>query len=98
VDQSVPLPTFLKYSLKNQEARSYFYRVAKQTTKLASVNLTQSTDLEIPLPLKVQKQVLAEIEACLSESDHLLAIINQQLTKADVLRQSILQHAFRGTL
>ncbi len=99
VKKEIILPKFLEYITKTQKSRTYFYKVAKQTTNLASINMTQLSNLEFEIPdLKKQEIILNEIETRLSESDYLLQTINQQLTHAESLRQSVLQRAFSGEL
>ena len=65
----------------------------KKLTKYALMNAPYSFP-----SLKEQLKVVEEIEAKLSESDYLLQTINEQLVKAERLRQSILQRAFSGQI
>ena len=63
--------------------------------------LNKSIIENIPVPfcsIQELNQIVSEIETRLSESDYLLQTINQQLTHAESLRQSILQRAFNGEL
>ncbi|MDE3241448.1 MAG: restriction endonuclease subunit S [Nitrospirota bacterium] len=67
----------------------------------SGVNLTQKrlNELVVPLPaLKVQKQIVAEVERRLSVIEELEASVEANLTRADRLRQSILSQAFSGRL
>lgn len=99
VDQRVVNPIYVTYASKTTKAKRYFYKVAKQTTNLASINMTQLCDLEIPLPdLATQTQIVQEIEARLSEADALEKTLRTELQRAERLRQSVLKQAFAGTL
>lgn len=93
------LPLFITYASKSTKAKRYFFKVAKQTTNLASINLTQLSNLEIPLPdLDTQTRVVQEIEARLSEADALEKTLRTELQRAERLRQSVLKQAFAGRL
>ena len=90
---------FIGYFSQTKVAKRYFFKNAKQTTNLASINLTVLSNLPIPLcSLPEQNQIVAEIEARLSVCDQVEANIAEGLQKAEALRQSILKKAFEGTL
>ena len=93
------VPKFLAYYSQSQTARDYFYKNAKQTVNLASINMTVLKKLPIPLPgISEQEQIVQEIEARLSLCDKMEQTIGESLKKAEVLRQSILKKAFEGRL
>ena len=48
--------------------------------------------------MEKQKQIIEEIERCLSVADKIEDTINQSLKQAERLRQSILKRAFEGQL
>ena len=76
-----------------------FSREGKQTTNLASVNLTKLSAFPVPLPpTEEQKVIIEKIETHLSISDESEKIINQNLMRANRLRQSLLNNAFEGKL
>ncbi|MHB8580410.1 MAG: restriction endonuclease subunit S [Ignavibacteriaceae bacterium] len=52
----------------------------------------------IQIPLNQQTQIVEEIEKRFSEADNLEKAIDESLTKAESLRQSILKQAFEGKL
>jgi type I restriction enzyme S subunit len=80
-------------------AKDYFFRNAKQTVNLASINMTVLRALSIPLPcIEKQKELVEAIESHFSVCDQLERIVDDSLTKADALRQSILKKAFEGKL
>ncbi len=83
----------------NSLAQQYFMREGKQTTNLASINLTKSGALPVPLPpVPEQDRIVAEVERRLSVIDELEAVIATNLKRADRLRQAILKRAFEGKL
>jgi restriction endonuclease S subunit len=67
----------------------------------SGVNLTQTAFLKIIIPVPgvdEQKEIVNEIESRLSVVDQLEQTINENLQKAEALRQSILKKAFGGEL
>ncbi|GAB3049046.1 restriction endonuclease subunit S [Spirosoma pulveris] len=99
VDQHAVNPIYVTYASKTTKAKRYFYKVAKQTTNLASINMSQLCNLEIPLPdLDTQTRIVQEIEARLSEADALEKTLRTELLRAERLRQSVLKQAFTGKL
>ncbi len=83
----------------NSFGQTYFMKQGKQTTNLASINLTKLSAFPVPLPpLAEQRRIVAEVERRLSVSDKTEATITDSLQKAEALRQSILKKAFEGKL
>jgi type I restriction enzyme S subunit len=83
----------------NTYGQRYFMREGKQTTNLASINLTKLRGFPVPLPPKIeQKEIVSEIERRLSVADQTEATLEANLKRAARLRQSILKKAFRGEL
>jgi len=83
----------------NSFGQTYFVREGKQTTNLASINITKLGAFPIPLPPhEEQEQIVAEAERRLSVIDELEATVEANLTRADRLRQSVLQSAFSGRI
>ncbi len=83
----------------NTFGQAYFLREGKQTTNLASLNLTKLSAFPIPLPSPAeQQQITAEVERRLSVIEELEAAVQANLTRADRLRQAILSQAFSGRL
>ncbi|WP_299462951.1 restriction endonuclease subunit S [uncultured Microscilla sp.] len=92
-------PKFIGYYSQTRTAKKYFFSKAKQTTNLASINLTVLSNLPFPLcSLPEQRQIVQEIESRLSVCDQVEASIQTGLAKAEALRQSILKKAFEGRL
>ena len=83
----------------NTFGKNYFMREGKQTTNLASINLTKLSAFPVILPpLVEQHRIVAEIERRLSVAAEIEKTIDQSLKQAERLRQSILKKAFEGKL
>jgi type I restriction enzyme S subunit len=83
----------------NSFGQRYFMSEGKQTTNLASINLTKLGALPIPLPpFPEQYRIVAEVERRLSVIDELEAIMSANLKRVERLRQAILKRAFEGKL
>ena len=83
----------------NSFGQAYFLREGKQTTNLASLNLTKLSAFPIPLPPAAeQQQIVAEVERRLSVIEELESAVEANLTRAERLRRSILARAFSGQL
>jgi len=83
----------------NSFGQSYFLREGKQTTNLASVNLTKLSEFPVPLPPPAeQERLVLEVEQRLSVIAELDHMVVANFRRAERLRQSILQRAFNGEL
>jgi type I restriction enzyme S subunit len=83
----------------NEIGREYFQREGKQTTNLASINLTKLGALPIPIaPLEEQLSVVEEIEASISGVQRMESELIDAQLRAARLRQAILANAFSGQL
>lgn len=83
----------------NTFGQRYFIDEGKQTTNLASINLTKLGAFPVPLPPEAeQKRIIAEVDRRLSVADETLGVINLQLARANRLRQAVLKRAFEGKL
>jgi type I restriction enzyme, S subunit len=83
----------------NSFGQLYFMRVGKQTTNLASINLSKLSEFPVPLPpLAEQAEIVREVEARISTLDNLEVTLAHELKRAERLRQSILYQAFTGCL
>jgi type I restriction enzyme, S subunit len=90
---------YIAYFSQTQSAKNYFYKHGKQTTNLASINLTILSGLSLPLcSLEEQQLIVSELESKLTVCDKLEETISQSLQQAETLRQSILKKAFEGKL
>jgi type I restriction enzyme, S subunit len=83
----------------NTFGRRWFEANGRQTTNLASLNLTTLKSFPVPAPpLDRQRRVVAELEKQLSELDATNAAIDRAHRRSSSLRRSILERAFRGEL
>jgi type I restriction enzyme S subunit len=88
-------PLFLNWLVGSQRGKRYFLRSAKQTTGIASINMTQlrAFPLLVP-PLPLQHQFANQVSA----SDALKARHLASLTELDAFFASLQHRAFQGEL
>ncbi len=90
---------FIAYFSQTRVAKNYFFKHGKQTTNLASINLTILSNLAVPLcTIEEQRNIVQAIESRFSVADKMEENISQSLQQAEALRQSILKKAFEGRL
>ncbi|MDO8946194.1 MAG: restriction endonuclease subunit S [Desulfocapsaceae bacterium] len=83
----------------NSFGKEYFLREGKQTTNLASINLTKLSAFPVPLsPNEEQKRIVTEVDRRFSIFREVEAQVDDNLKRAERLRQSILSKAFTGQL
>jgi type I restriction enzyme, S subunit len=83
----------------NTFGRSYFEKVGKQTTNLASINKTVLNHFPVPLvPYREQKAIVEKVETIDGQVENLSDEIDHRLKQSEQLRQSILKRAFEGKL
>jgi len=89
------VPLFLSCLIGSTRGKRYFLRSAKQTTGIASINMTQLRGFPLLLPpLRLQRKFAAEVAAV----EHLKAAHLASLSKLDELFASLQHRAFRGEL
>jgi Restriction endonuclease S subunits len=99
INTKMALPKYVAYFSLTKSAKDYFFKKAKQTVNLASINMTVLRSLSIPLPnLSEQQAIVSAIESRLSVCDKLEQTIDQTIALSASLRQSILKKAFEGRL
>jgi type I restriction enzyme S subunit len=88
-------PLFLNWLVGSERGKRYFLKSAKQTTGIASINMSQlrSFPLLIP-PLTAQKEFARRIASV----DGLKSAHRASLAKLDMLFKSLQHHAFQGEL
>ena len=83
----------------NSFGQTFFEQSGKQTTNLASINLSVLSSFPVPLaPLAEQRRIVAEVERRLSVAQKAEASVEANLRRVERLRQSILKQAFSGKL
>jgi type I restriction enzyme, S subunit len=91
-------PRFISW-YANSFGQVYFFDEGKQTTNLASINMTKLKALPVPIPPAAEQlRIVQEVERQLSDTDETLRAVGTALRHADRLRQSILKRAFEGKL
>jgi len=91
LDQSKILPIFFSAYVGSKYGKKYFLRAAKQTTGIATINLTQLRNFPTPLPpLSLQSrfaEMVAKIEAQRRQAE-------RQLAAAEEVFAGVLQGSF----
>ena len=83
----------------NSFGKTFFSRSGKQTTNLASINLSLLANFPIPiLPIAEQQRIVAEVGCRLSAIQQAEHSVASSMKRAERLRQSILKRAFAGQL
>ena len=88
-------PVFLNWFVRSDSARKYFLRSAKQTTGIASINMTQLRALPVDVP---SESLQAEFIARVGEIATLRENHEVDLAKLDDLFASLQHRAFQGEL
>ncbi len=72
--------------------RRYFEKASKQTTNLASINMTQLRNCPVPIPpLEEQHRIVAKVDQLMTLCDNLEARLTKAQGKADKLTASTVQ-------
>ncbi len=94
-DRDQLTPEYLAALLRTRYAKDYFFRCAKRTSNLASINSTQVKALPVPLaPKDVQDRFVAAV----SRWQDLSLRLSATLKMAVSTQLSLLNHAFTGEL
>ena len=91
VNQSVLLPEFFAAFLRSPAAKNYFLRCSKQTTNLASINMSQLRATPVALPSLTSQEQFASLVA---RHERLRATQREALRQAEHLFQTLLHQAF----
>lgn len=95
----IMISKFAVYFLMTKKGRGQIIDVASSTSGLYTLSINKVKSLMLPFcPLMEQAQIVAEIESRLSVCDKLEQLVDENLAKAQALRQSILKKAFAGEL
>ncbi|CAI8834275.1 type I restriction enzyme, S subunit [Brevibacillus sp. IT-7CA2] len=92
-------PEYISIATKTEFSKTYFFKNARQTVNLASINLTTLGQIPIPIPPSEEQQEIVNIYSNLTR--YLDEIEQQYLStkkKLELITQSILSKAFRGEL
>jgi type I restriction enzyme, S subunit len=90
---------YIRYFFDTKDVRNYIQHNMVSSAGQNTVSQPTMKAIAIPLPsLQEQLAIVSEIESRLSLSDNLEKAIDESLSKATALRQSILKRAFEGKL
>ena len=93
------LPEYLAMLLSSHLLRTQIERKAKSTSGVNNINSNEIQSLIVPLCSPSEQEAVVErLSAGLSAAAAIGAEIDDQLLKADALRQSVLKKAFAGQL
>jgi type I restriction enzyme, S subunit len=88
-------PVFITWLVGGPRGKAYFLRSAKQTTGIASINMTQLREFPLMVPpLNLQREFAVRV----AEIDKLKICHSIHLRKLDTLSASLQHRAFRGEL
>ena len=83
----------------NSSGQRYFFDEGKQTTNLASINMTKLKLLPVPIPPRCeQARIMDEVERMLSVADEVSISVAHDIRRCIRLRQAVLKCAFEGKL
>ncbi len=90
-------PAWLMLFLNSAAGRAYFEQASKQTTNLASINMTQLKGCVIPIPpVSAQKRIIAKVNQLMTLCDDLEAKLQQSQADADNLLTAIVHRLTVG--
>lgn len=88
-------PLFLSWLVGSQRGRSYFLRSAKQTTGIASINMTQLRGFPLLVPpIELQQKFVTQVVGV----EQLRTKLSEAASKANNLFASLQHRVFRGGL
>ena len=91
IDSSGLLPQYLEEYLQHPKAKKYFLGCAKQTTGIASINMTQLRNLPVLLPSLEQQKKFSDFTEQIS---HHKLTIQRSLDKMETLKKALMQQYF----
>lgn len=91
LNENVILPVYFAEFLQHQKAKQYFLRCAKQTTGIASINMTQLKELPTLVPPRALQKDFTNTVERINKSK---LTIQQSLDKLEVLKKALIQQYF----
>lgn len=91
LNENVILPVYFAEFLQHQKAKQYFLRCAKQTTGIASINMTQLKELPTLVPPRALQKDFTNTVERINKSK---LTIQQSLDKLEVLKKALMQQYF----
>lgn len=99
LDTDKVIPEYFSYAWESRLIRKQIEQSARTTAGIYKINQQHVKSFTLPVPpVSEQKVILSLVEEKVSSIDALLDDTEQQLSKAETLRQSILKKAFSGQL
>lgn len=93
-EQSAILPEWVVLFVNSPLGREYFSRAAKQTTNLASINMTQLRSCPIPIPTYAEQRcIVAKVDALMALCDALKARLADAAQTECLLADAITERA-----
>lgn len=90
-------PRWAEMYLNSASAREYFAGSSKQTTNLASINMTQLRACAFPLPpLVEQRRIVAKVDQLVTLCDELKTRLTQASQLNELLSSTLVQRALAG--
>ncbi len=91
------LPEFVALQVRSKYAKDYFFKKAKKTTGIASINQQVLKAFPVLSPsIDIQEKVVSLLSGKLRNAERILDGAQQQLVDFDLLPQKILSAAFGG--
>ena len=91
LNENIILPVYFAEFLQHQKAKQYFLRCAKQTTGIASINMTQLKELPTLVPPRALQKDFTNTVEQINKSK---LTIQQSLDKLEVLKKALMQQYF----
>jgi len=92
------LPSWIALFANSSLGRSYFEAASKQTTNLASINMTQLRSCPLPIPpTSEQRRVVARVDELMALCDGLAAQLHDTQLKSRQLLEAVLDQALNGS-
>jgi len=87
------LPEYLAMYTSSTKGRSYFARIAKQTSNLATINSTELKAMQVPVPpLDLQRKLINSIQDCSDSIDK----SSKLLAKMQSIKQGLIEDLLTG--
>src|SRR5690606_20831508 len=98
-DRDRLVPEYLAYMTQTVHGRCYFESTGSRTTNLASTNSHKIMAFPVPLPpVRVQREVVAELRAAIEHSERAKAAIERQRSLLRERRQALITAAVTGQI
>lgn len=98
-EKNIVVGDYLNYYLNSSKAKEYYMQVKTDGVSQSNINAKKIGEFEIPLPtLSEQHEIVRLIDDLLARERSAQQAAEQALASIDLMKKSILAHAFRGEL